>query len=62
MNKEFTSKPTYEDNSNNKHKKSNIKKFGDRIETDFHDNNKIPAEKIPCKCLSVIMLESVFSS
>ena len=61
MHKEFPSEPTYEDNSNNKHKKSNIKEFGDRIETDFH-NNKIPAEKIPCKCLSVIMLKSVFSS
>ena len=56
---EFNRGPAYEDNNNNKYMKSKIKEFGDRIETNFH-NDKIPKEKIPYKCLSLIMLESVF--
>ena len=56
MNKEFTIKPTYE--LNNNYIKSKIREFRDIITTDFL-KNKIPKEKTPYKCLSLIKLESI---
>ena len=35
-----------------------IKILADNITTNFH-SKKVPKEKIPCKCLSIIMLNSV---
>ena len=56
---DFESKPTY--CYDDKYIKTNIKKDEDSIITNFH-NKKMPKEKVPCKCLSVIMLDSVFES
>ena len=56
MNIEFTIKPTYE--LNNNYIKSKIREFRDIITTDFL-KNKIPKEKTPYKCLSLIKLESI---
>ena len=36
-------------------------KYADIIITNFH-NKKMPKEKVPCKCLSVIILDSVIKS
>ena len=38
-----------------------IKILADNITTNFH-SKKVPKEKIPCKCLSIIMLDSVIES
>ena len=38
--------------------KKKIKKQADSIVTNFHDK-KIPKEKLPCKYLSIIILDSV---
>ena len=54
---DFESKPTY--GYDDKYIKTKIKTYADI--TDFH-NKKIPKEKVPCKCLSVIMLDSVIES
>ena len=35
--------------------------YADIIITNFH-NKKMPKEKVPCKCLSIIMLDSVIES
>ena len=55
----FNSKNTY----GNEHKyiKTKIKTYADIITTNFH-NEKIQNEKVPCKCLSIIMLDSVTES
>ena len=55
----FNSKNTY----GNEHKyiKTKIKTYADIITTNFH-NKKMPKEKVPCKCLSIIMLDSVIES
>ena len=52
----FDSKLVYGDNE--KYVKTKIKTYGDSVITNFH-NKKIPKEKAPCKCLSIIMLDSV---
>ena len=41
--------------------KAKIKTYADIIITSFHIK-KIPEEKLPCKCLSVMMLDSVIES
>ena len=41
--------------------KTKIKTYAYIIITNFH-NIKIPKEKVPCKCLSIIMLDSVIES
>ena len=51
----FESKPVYGDN--NKYIKTKIKIYVGSMVTNFH--KKIPEEKAPCKCLSIIMLDSV---
>ena len=52
----FDSEPFYDDND--KHIKTKIKLYGDKINTNFQ-GKKIPKENASYKCLSVIMLESV---
>ena len=52
----FESKPVYGDND--KYIKTKIKTYAGSIITNFH-NKKMPKEKAPCKCLSIIMIDSV---
>ena len=56
---DFESKPTY--GYDDKHTKTKIKRHADSIITNFH-NKEMPKEKVPCKCLSMIMLDSVIES
>ena len=58
--KNFDSKPFYS-NDDNKYIKSKLKTFKDSIITNFH-NKKVPEEKVPYKCLSIIILDSVIKS
>ena len=53
---EFESKPVYGDE--NKYIKTKIKIYARSMITNFH-NKKMPKEKKQCKCLSIIMLDSV---
>ena len=46
--------PVYDD----KYIKTKVKIYADNIITNFH-NKKMPKEKAPFKCLSIIMLDSV---
>ena len=55
----FESKPVY--NDDDKYIKTNIKIYADSMITNFH-NKKILKEKAPCKCLSIIMLDSVIKA
>ena len=59
LNIDFESKPVYGDND--KYIKTKIKIYADGIITNFH-NKKIPKEKLPCKCLSIIILDSVIKA
>ena len=52
----FESKPVYGDDD--KCLKKKMKIYADNIITNFH-NKKMPKEKAPCKCLSIIMIDSV---
>ena len=54
---DYESKHVYGDED--KYIKTKIKIYDDVIITNFH-NKKIPKEKAPCKCLSIIMLDSFF--
>ena len=56
---DFESKPTY--SYDDKYIKIKIKKYADSIITNFH-NKKISNENVPCKCLSITMLDSVIES
>ena len=60
MRKEFDSKPFY-GNDDNKYIKIKIKTIKDSITTNF-DNKKVPEEKIPYKCLSIILLDSIIKT
>ena len=55
----FESKPVYGEDV--KYIKTKIKTYADSIITDFH-NKKMPKEKAPCKCLSIIMIDSVIKA
>ena len=55
----FESKPVYGDDD--KFIKTKIKIYADSIITNFH-NKKMPKEKAPCKCLSIIMIDSVIKA
>ena len=55
----FDSKPVYGDDE--KYIKTKIKTYGDSVITNVH-NKKIPKEKAPCKCLSIIMLDSIIKA
>ena len=56
---DFESKPVYGDDD--KYIKTKIKTYAGSIITNFH-NKKMPKEKAPCKCLSIIMLDSVIKA
>ena len=56
MSIDLDSKPVYV--NDDKYIKTKIKTYKDSITTNFH-NRKIPKEKVPCKCLSIIVLDSV---
>ena len=51
---DFESKPTY--GYDDKYIKTKIKKYANIITTNLH-NKKMPKEKVPGKCLSIIMLD-----
>ena len=55
------SKPVYDDDDNDKYIKTKIKIYADSIFTNFH-SKKMPKEKAPCKCLSIIMIDSVIKA
>ena len=54
---DFNTETTYGDNDG-KYIKTKIKTYKDSIITNFY-NKKIPEERVPHKCLSIIILESV---
>ena len=55
----FESKSVYGDDD--KYIKTKIKTYADSIITNFH-NKKMRKEKSPCKCLSIIMIDSVIKA
>ena len=58
---DFNTETTYGDDDD-KYIKTKIKTYKDSIITNFYDKNgfkKIPEEKVPHKCLSIIILDSV---
>ena len=55
----FESKPVYGNDDN--YIKTKIKVYAESMVTNFH-NKRIPKEKAPCKCLSMIMLDSVIKA
>ena len=57
---DFNTKNTYGDDD--KYIKTKIKSYKDSITTNFYNKNgskKIPEEKVPQKCLSIIILDSI---
>ena len=52
----FESKPVYGEDVKNITTK--IKTYAGSVITNFH-NKKMPKEKAPCKCLSIIMIDTV---
>ena len=60
MNIDFNSKPTYGDDD--KYIKTKIKTYEDSVTTNLYnekESKKIPEEKVPRKCLSIIIIDSV---
>ena len=60
MDRDFNTKPTYGDDD--KYIKTKIKTYEDNITTNVYNkkgSNKVPEEKIPHKCLLIIILDSV---
>ena len=55
----FDSKPVYGDDD--KYIKTKLKIYGASVNTNFQDK-KMPKEKAPCNCLSIIMLDSVIKA
>ena len=55
----FASNPVYVDDD--KYIMTKIKTYASSIITNFH-NKKMPKEKAPCKCLSIIMIDSVIKA
>ena len=55
----FESNPVYGDDV--KYRKTKTKRYAGSVITNFH-NKKIPKEKAPCKCLSMIILDSVIKA
>ena len=55
----FESNPVYGDDV--KYIKTKIKTYAGSIITNFH-NKKMPKEKAPCKCSSIIMIDSVIKA
>ena len=56
---DFESKPVYGDND--KYIKTKIEINAGSMITNFH-NKEFPKEKAPCKCLSIVMLDSVIKT
>ena len=56
LNLKFDSEPVYGDN--NKYIKTEIKIYDGNVKTTFQDK-KVPKENASCKCLSLIMLDSI---
>ena len=56
---DFESKPVYGDDD--KYIKTKIKIYAGSMITNFH-NKKMPKEKVPCKSLSITMLDSVIKA
>ena len=56
---DFESKPLYGDDD--KYINTKIKIYAKNVVTNFH-NKKMPKEKAPCKCLSIIMIDSVIKA
>ena len=56
---DFESKPVYGDHD--KYIKTKLKMYAGSIITNFH-NKKMPKEKAPCKCLSIIMIDAVIKA
>ena len=57
---DFNTKPTYDDDD--KYIKAKTKTYEDSITTNFYNkkgSKKVPDEKIPHKCLSIIIIDSV---
>ena len=59
MKTDFESKPVYDDDD--KYIKTKIKIYAGNMITNFY-NKKMPKEKAPCKCLSIIMIDSVIKA
>ena len=59
MSIDFESKPVY--GNDDKYIKTKIKIYAGSVITNFH-NKKVSKEKTPCKCLSIIMLDSVIKA
>ena len=57
--KKYESKPVYGEDV--KYIKTKIKTYAGNIITNFH-NKKMPKEKAPCKCLSIIMIDAVIKA
>ena len=58
---DFNTKTTYGDDGD-KNIKTRIKTYKNSINTNFYNKNgskKIPEEKVPHKCLSIIILDSI---
>ena len=55
----FESKPVYGEDV--KYIKTQIKMYAGSLITNFH-NKKMPKEKASCKCLSIIMIDSVIKA
>ena len=55
----FESKPVYGEDV--KYIKTKTKTYAGNIITNFH-NKKMPEEEAPCKCLSIIMIDSVIKA
>ena len=61
MRKKFDSKSFYANDDNSKYIKTKVKTFNDSIIPHSH-NKKVPKDKIPHKCLSIIVLDSVIKT
>ena len=59
MSIDFESKPVYGDDD--KYIKTIVKIYAGSIITNVH-NKKMPKEKVPCKCLSIIILDFVIKA
>ena len=58
---DFNTKTTYDDDDN-RYIKTKIKTYKDNITTNFYiriGSKNVPEEKIPHKCLSIIILDSI---
>ena len=55
----FESKPVYDEDV--KYIKTKMKTYTGSVITNFH-NKKMPKEKAPCKCLAIIMIDSVIEA